>query len=279
MGNDIMEVWYTMKDAKTQWLQFWNVFTFVLMVVMNALANIIPINGMETGAISDKYGNLFAPAGITFSIWGVIYLLLASFIVYQIGWLTSGSMPQLAKKISGLFILSSVANAAWILCWHYELLALSLVVMIVLLISLIAINRIIQQQLAEEGSLSRQDRMFIRLPFSVYFGWITVATIANVTAMLVSWGWNGWGIPDAVWTIGVVIVGLAISGTVVYRNRDIAYGLVIVWAYIGIVIKHMTEAPVGFGGQYGDVIAVVSLSIVIMSVLLIYVAWLNRRSK
>jgi hypothetical protein len=256
-----------------KWLQFGNIFTFVLMVVMNALANILPINGKETGEISDFYANLFAPAGVTFSIWGVIYLLLAAFVIYQLGWWNGGKMSPVARSVSPYFIISSIANAAWILCWHYDWLELSLVLMVIILLCLIAIHRI-----THAADLSRQDRFFVRLPFSVYFGWITVATIANVTTLLVSWKWDGFGIAESVWTVIVLLVGLLISGIIVYRYRNMAYGFVIVWAYLGIIIKHQTDRPLGFGGEYGGIILTASLSIAVMLILIINAGWQRRKA-
>lgn len=227
---------------------------YAAMVGVNALANILPINGITTGEVSDSYPNLFAPAGLTFSIWGVIYLLLGIYAIYQlIGFRKTSSAIKLdsVKKINRYFILSSVANIAWILTWHYDFIGLSTLLIFSLLICLILINHLTQSA----NLLSKKDKLFIRLPFSIYFGWITVASIANVTILLVDIDWNGWGLTDQTWTIIILIVGLVIALATMISNKDIAYGLTILWAYFGIAYKHLSET--GFSGDYPLIIATV----------------------
>ncbi len=233
--------------------------TFVLMIVVNALANILPINGIGTGAISDSYQNLFAPAGITFSIWGIIYILLAAYTLYQIGYFqdkSSEAKGKLMDKIGIIFSLSSLANTVWIFTWHYMNIPLSMLLMLVILGCLIYINRMIYS-----AELDRKERIFISLPFSVYFGWITVATIANATILLVSLGWDGFVIPEPVWTIIILLVGLLIGCITLLRNRDYAYGLVLIWAYLGILIKH--TATDGFAYSYFSVINTLVVCLII----------------
>ena len=233
------------------------VVTYVLMIIMNALANILPINGKGTGEVSDAYPNLFAPAGITFSIWGVIYFLLALYVLYQLGILKSGTRDgnrNLLTRIGIVFSISSVANVLWILTWHYDLILLSTVLMLVILVSLIMINF-----MTKNAVLSGRERFFIRLPFSVYFGWITVATIANVTTLLVDIGWNGFGISESIWTIVILAVGAAIGILTMISFRDMAYGVVLIWAYGGILYKHII--PDGFDRAYIFVIIAAAICI------------------
>lgn len=238
--------------------------TYVVMIAMNALANALPINGRTTGGVSDAYQNLFAPAGLTFAIWGVIYLLLGAHVLYQLGLFHgapvdagtgragdagmaggSAASPRVAllERVGVLFSLSSLANAAWILAWHYDFIGLSSLLLATMLVLLILITRTILG-----AELSSRDRAFVRLPFSVYFGWITVATIANITVWLVSTGWDGFGLADPTWAVVIIAVGAVIGTAVILHDRDIAYGLVLVWAYLGIWIKH--TSPAGFDGAY-----------------------------
>lgn len=228
--------------------------TFIAMVIVNFLANALPINGQDTGAISDTYPNLFAPAGITFAIWGVIYLLLAAYTLFQLGLFQSrtGSRagtitPLLLEQIGIPFIISSLANLAWIFTWHYFQIPLSLLLMLVILICLIRIAHVLRPL-----RLSPAETFFVRLPFSVYYGWITVAALANVTTLLVALKWNGWGISESTWTVIVLIVGALVGIIAQLRNRDIAYGLVLIWAYFGIWLKHSSSG--GFAGRYPAVI-------------------------
>jgi hypothetical protein len=236
--------------------------TFVAMVTVNALANILPINGINTGQVSDAYPNLFAPAGLTFAIWGLIYLLLAMFTLFQFGLFQNRQKPaaeSLLSKTGLVFSISSLANTVWIFSWHYRIIPLSMLLMLVILACLIYIMQIINRE-----KLSGRERLFVRLPFSIYFGWITVATIANATTLLIFWQWNGFGIPAQLWTILIIIVGMLIGAATTIKNRDIAYGLVLVWAYTGILIKHLS--PGGFSGQYVEVIVVVIFCLALLLV-------------
>lgn len=232
--------------------------SFLIMVLVNALADTIPINGQGTGQVSEYYKNLFAPAGLTFAIWGLIYLLLAGYTLYQLGLFnvnTRGFKGELLEKIGLYFSVSSIANATWIFSWHYHLIGLSMLLMLIILVCLIFIVREMN-----EVEFSLREKIFIRLPFSVYFGWITVATIANATTLLVSLGWDGFGISEPTWAVIMIAVGLVIGITTMLRNRDIAYGLVIIWAYVGIFIKHTSAS--GFAGQYPVVITTVIVGII-----------------
>jgi hypothetical protein len=236
------------------------VVTFLAMVIVNALANILPINGISTGQVSDSYPNLFAPAGLTFAIWGLIYLLLGGYTFYQTGIFQGNKntvRTELLRKTGILFSISSIANAAWIFSWHYRMIPISVLLMIVILTCLILINQMISNEWISAG-----EYFFIRLPFSVYFGWITVATIANVTTLLVSTGWEGFGLAETTWTVLILVVGLIIGVATMLKNKDIAYGFVIVWAYAGIWLKH--TSPEGFGGQYPSVITTTIICIILL---------------
>ncbi len=231
------------------WVKALVAVTFVVMVAVNGLANALPINGRTTGEVSDSYPNLFAPAGLTFSIWGLIYLLLAAHVLYQFGLFHDRDGAEgrgaLLDRVGLLFAATSLANTGWILAWHYDLIGLSTVLIATLLVLLILTTR------AARGLTSTRDRLFVRLPFSVYFGWITVATIANVTTWLVSLGWDGFGIAESTWTVIILVVGALIGLATVLRDRDVAYGLVFVWAYFGIWFKH--NAADGFAGAHPSV--------------------------
>ncbi len=249
------------------------VVTFLLMVAVNYLANAIPINGITPGEVSDLYPNLFAPAGLTFSIWGLIYVLLAGYTLYQFGLFRDNgnvSGSGMLNNISILFSISSLANAAWIFAWHYQIIPLSLLLIVVMLVCLILINQMTSREI-----FSAREYIFIRLPFSVYFGWITVATIANVTVLLVSIGWKGLGLADTTWTVLIIIAGLIIAVATMLKNRDIAYGLVIVWAYTGIILKHVSAD--GFAGQYPVIINTVLFCIGILLFVEVYLLMKRKR--
>ncbi|MEX1308778.1 MAG: tryptophan-rich sensory protein [Eubacteriales bacterium] len=243
-----------MKDTKRRILGIMNFLAFIMVVTINALANILPIAGVNTGEVSDAYPNLFAPAGITFSIWGVIYFLLLLFVLYSLGAFGKKGGFEAAKRASIPFIISSLANTAWIFSWHYQIIPLSLALMVTILVFLM-IGYVRIQKL----NLSTAEKIFVRLPFSVYFGWITVAAIANVTTFLVDIGWNGFGVNETIWMGVALVAALVIGAATTLRFRDWAYGLVILWAFAGIYIKHIS--PNGFDSGYPLVIYTVSAAI------------------
>ena len=230
------------------------------MVVMNFLANALPINNRGTGEISNAYPNLFAPAGPAFSIWGLIYLLLGIYVIYQFV-KKDQKTEEVIQKINPFFIATSLANISWIFAWHYDYIAISVAVMAVLLILLIKIADIIRL-----GNFTTIEKVSIWAPFSIYFGWITVASIANITVFLVSIGWNGFGLADFVWTSIILLVGALIGILRMNKDKNVAYSLVLVWAYSWILFKHLSLS--GFDGQYQSIIvtAIVCLAFFLFSI-------------
>lgn len=200
-----------------------NVVFFAGMIVMNYLANALPLGGKTTGELSDAYPNLFVPAGVTFSIWGVIYLLLAGFCVVQF----SQKGAPVAGSLGWLFAVSCILNGLWIAAWHYERVPLSLLVMAGLLVTLILINL----------KLKDQPLGLTKAAFGIYLGWICIATIANVTALLVRLNWDGFGISQEVWAVVMIAVGAAIVSVAIVKLANPFLGLAVVWAFAGIILK------------------------------------------
>lgn len=234
--------------------------TYLAMVAMNFLANALPLNGRRTGDISDAYPSLFTPAGFTFSIWGVIYLLLGAHVLYQLG-LFRGSpdtaeQSALLNRVGALFAISSLANTAWVFAWHYDNIPLSTVLITVILVCLALIVTTLRS-----ANLTGRRRWLIGVPFSVYFGWTTVAVVANITVLLVSRGWDGFGLADSTWAVIMVLVAMVIGATTMLRNRDVAYGLVLIWAYIGIFARQTSAG--GLDGRYPQINTAVAAALVI----------------
>ena len=213
--------------------QIITVIAVLATIVVNALANILPFNGQETGAISDRFAIYFVPAGYVFSIWGLIYLGLIAYAIFQ-ALPAQRENPRL-RSIGGLFALASVANIVWIFLWHYEVFLATLAVMLVLLGSLVAIYLRLGTGLTQ---VSRAETWMVRVPFSVYLGWITVATVANATQLLYFLGWNGGALGPEIWTVIMLAVAVVLAWLVALTRRDVAYLLVLVWAFIGIASKH-----------------------------------------
>jgi hypothetical protein len=224
-------------------LSILNLLGFLGTVVVNALADILPINNKTTGALSDQYPNLFVPAGLTFAIWGVIYVLLAIFVIYQLvpSVRRDAQKIEFVQRIGPLFLVSSLANIGWIFAWHYQIVPLSLVLMLILLGCLIAIYLRLN---IGKSQATRSEKYFVHLPFSVYLGWITIATIANVTALLVDINWNTWGLGEQFWAVAVIIVGIAIALSILFTRKDIYYCLVVDWALLGILLKRLSVTTV-----------------------------------
>jgi len=270
-----MEVLRMEKSNTRLSLKLFVAATFVLMVTVNALAALLPINGVTPGEVSDSYPNLFAPAGYTFSIWSLIYLLLAAHTLYQIGLFRGrehSASADLLRKTGIVFSISSLVNTAWIFAWHYKLIPLSMALMAMLLICLINIAIIIDAQ-----HLSAREMLFIRLPFFVYFGWITVATIANATVLLVSLGWNGFGFSQQMWTIIILAVGALIGTATLLRFKCASYGLVLIWAYTGILMKHFSAS--GFAKQYPGVIITAGICLAVFATAVIFTLLKKPRGK
>jgi len=225
-------------------LSILNLLGFLGTVVVNGLAIALPINNKTTGELSDLYPNLFTPAGLTFAIWGLIYVLLAIFVVYQLipSVRRDAQKVYFVQRIGPLFFISSIANIGWIYAWHYEMVPLSLVLMLILLGCLIAIYLRLN---IGKSEATKTEKYLVHLPFSVYLGWITIATIANITALLVNINWNAWGLGEQFWAVAVIIVGIAIALSVLFTRKDIYYCLVVDWALLGILLERLspTELP------------------------------------
>ena len=238
-----------------KYLQITNIVGFIAVVAVNILANTLPINGKTTAELSDSYPNLFVPAGYVFAIWGVIYLLLLAFAVYQASPKRRGA--QFLGKIGYLFGISCAANVVWIFLWHYELVFLSLVAMFALLGSLILIYLRLD---IGRGDPPREERLYVHLPFSVYLGWITVAPIANVVAALVSINWDGFGLGEVTWTVVIISVAIILTLLNIQTRADVGYTLVIVWALGGIIAKQMAIQSIVTTAGLGIIVLVAFLS-------------------
>lgn len=244
-------------------LSILNLLGFVGTVVVNALANILPINNRTTGELSDLYPNLFVPAGLTFAIWGLIYVLLAIFVTYQLipSIRRDAQKVYFVQRIGPLFFISSLANIGWIFAWHYEMVSLSLVMMLILLGCLIAIYLRLN---IGKSEATKAEKYAVHLPFSVYLGWITIATIANVTALLVNINWNTWGLSEQFWAVAVIIVGIVIALSVLFTRKDIYYCLVVDWALLGILLKRLS---VTMADRSVEVVTIVGLVLITAGVI------------
>ncbi len=228
-------------------------------LVLNVLANRLPLGGRTTGELSALYPNLFVPAGVTFSIWGVIYLLLMAWAVAQF----LPGRRAIALRIAPAFAVTSLLNAGWLFAWHFQQVGLSVVVMVALLLVLLRVNHLL---VASAGTPSEGAGTLPLAAFGVYLGWISVATIANATALLVALEWSGAGVPDAVWAGILVGVGAVAGAFTVIRFRNPWVGWAVAWALLGIVMN-----------RWGDHVGIAATALVLM-VLVAVVAVVAARS-
>ena len=218
--------------------QYANLLSVLAALTVNILASALPLNGQNTGEISDRFQVYFVPAGYVFAIWGIIYIGWIAFTIFQLQ-SSQKESPRL-RRLGFLFALSNLANAAWLFCWHYNQFGLSVLVMLVLLGLLIAsylqlnVNRV---------SVTRTEYWSVDVMFSVYLGWITVATVANITDWFYFVGWNGFGIPAQVWAVLMLAVASLLGLAMALTRRDAGYLSVLVWAFAGIAVKQ-TDAQI-----------------------------------
>lgn len=211
---------------------------FAIMIVVNFLANYLPINGQTTAQLSNNYPNLFTPAGITFSIWGIIYLLIFIFLFFEVRktfFLKNLNPNRINYHLA--FAVSCILNSLWIISWHHNLIFASVLIMILLLMSLIYIYKIIRK-IQFSNSI---EKFFTKTTFSIYLAWICVASIANVTILFKSIGIETLLIPESLWTIIMLLAITALSLFILFKLNDIAFSVVAIWAICGIIINRLSD--------------------------------------
>lgn len=265
-----------MKSHSGKALLKWSIaLALIVMIAVNALSTTLPLNGVTPKEVSDQYPNLFVPAPYVFSIWGVIYVLLIGYTLYALGLFRKKAAAEnepLMRKTGVAFIATSLLNALWLIVWHYGQIELSMIVMLLFLLTLIYARISIAAE-----SLSTREKWFVRLPFSVYFGWITVATIANAVALFVAYGFSGLGLSEAVWTMIILAVGAGIGIATALRFRDAAYLAVFLWAYTGILRNHLGSG--GFGGAYPGVITIAALALAAFAAVFLTLLFRPKRTR
>ena len=232
-----------MKDTVRQ---IANLVSVLIALTVNILASTLPLNGQNTGEISDRLPTYFVPAGYVFAIWFFIFVGWVIFAIYQFSPAQKES-PRL-RKLGYLFAISGIVNAAWLFAWHYNYFGPSVLIMLSLLGLLIAsylrldVNR---------ASATRVEWWSVDLPFSIYLGWITVASVANITSWLYSISWDGFGISAPVWAIIMITIASIIGLLMALIRKDAAYVFVLVWSFIGIAVKQAEVASVATSAWIG----------------------------
>lgn len=244
-------------------LKLVNTIAFLAMIAVNALANLIPLGGKTTGQISEMYPSLFTPAPYTFTIWGLIYLWLAIFIIYQWEAFDNGIHSSDIREIVGLwFAISCVFNIAWIVCWHMNAIGLSMIAMLGLLLSLI----VIETKLSSLDEFLFQHLLF-KPAFQIYLGWIIAASISNLSIFLAKIGWIIPGTMGSIWTILMLITGAFVASAVIWLFHNRFAGIAIIWAYIGIIVRHASDK--GYAMRYPWILTFAIICTILMTGLVI----------
>jgi translocator protein len=232
-----------------------NLLATIFTIFFNFLVNFLPLNNVTTGEISDSLPNLFVPAGYVFAIWGIIYLLNIMFVIY--GFSNYKNKEIILQKVGYWYLIINALNNLWLASWHYQQFAISVLVMIAFLLSLIRIYI----NLSDLSYETLFEKIAIKLNFSIYLGWISVATVANITAFLVSINWDGFGITDLYWTFIILITVTGITSSMIFLHQDYAYTFVIIWAFVGIAINQRATPLIANGS-----IALVTILLCLMLV-------------
>lgn len=207
-------------------LRWINTIAFAAMIIINVLAETLPIGGLTTGQVSGQYGNVFTPAGFTFGIWGVIYLMLAAFVIYHLI-VRSPEADELIEDIGYMFAIGCVVNSLWLVVWHFDLLVLSSILMIVLfIINMTVFARVLGSRLHSEM-------------FGVYSGWITIAMVANFYAMAVGLGANGRSSTALVLAVIIMAMSTLIGIAVTILSGTFGFGLAMIWAFVGLAAGNL----------------------------------------
>ena len=234
--------------------QIANALSVVIALTVNILASALPLNGQNTGEISDRFPVYFVPAGYVFAIWSVIFIGWIAFAIYQFQPAQKES-PRL-RNLGYLFAISGLFNAAWLVCWHYNLFGLSVLVMLTLLALLIASYLKLN---VGRTPVSNAEKWSVELPFSVYLGWISVATVANVSDWLYLVNWNGFGIAPQAWAVIMIVIASVLGVLMTLTRRDSGYVFVLAWSFAGIALKQ-ADVPLVANAAWGAVILALGLA-------------------
>ncbi len=242
---------------------------YVFMITINVLAVVLPLGGLTTQQVSELYPNLFTPAPFVFSIWGIIYAGQLLFLLYQSGLLgyRRGMDDGLVLRLGLLPCLLSLFNGLWLILWHHRRPLAALAVIAAMLLTLT------QLHLRTAGLANRPAKWFVRTPFRLYLGWISVATIANTSVALVQADFSGWGLPEDIWAALLVAFAAVLGAAMLLRHRDYAFAAAMAWALLGIFIRH----TLALDGIYSSVVLTSLLGLMAVTGGMAYVFFQGKR--
>ncbi len=248
------------------------IISFILSIVVNYGASTLPLNNITPAEVSFLYFNLFTPATYAFSIWGVIYLMVFIFLVAQLPVIKANENSELAivlDRVNILFIVLNLVNCLWIVSWHYDLILLSTILMVMLLYLLILIK-----DTFKTIKLGLSDYFKYSVAFSLYLGWICIATIANFAVLLVYYGIEPFGAWQTNFTAILLFIGFLLALLVGRKYRDPFIIGVFIWAYVAIGIQHINQGT--FNSTYPTIITSVVICVWLLTLYLLYIIWKHK---
>ena len=216
-----------------------NLFSVLLVIGINYATQAIRVNETTVGEVSNKYFNLFTPASYAFAIWGIIFLALIAYGIYQIKIaFFSEKSGKFIEDTGYWFIITNVLNCIWVFVFAYDYIGISVLIMIGILFSLM---KIILNTNMEREQVSTSDYIFGQFPIGIYSGWIAVATIANVSAYLAKLQWDGAFLSEANWAITMIVIATALYLIIIFKRNILEFAAVGIWALFAIYIRHQNE--------------------------------------
>ncbi|NDJ61878.1 MAG: hypothetical protein GYB67_12180 [Chloroflexi bacterium] len=225
--------------------------------------------GVETGVevIADQYPNQFVPEDYVFAIWGPIYAGLLAFAYYQAR--PSRAADPALRAVRVPMAVAFFGNTIWI---PFSIADDQIATGIIIAVMLAALATAYAQLQRLPVALTRREWWWIVAPISLFFGWITIATVANFTLTLIYVGWDGLGIAAATWSsILLVVATVIVSAMTIYGRGNIIYGSVAIWAFVGIALRYADPVQ-----TVATLMTLVVLAVIVLSNVQQYLANRNR---
>ncbi|MEH6769693.1 tryptophan-rich sensory protein [Maribacter arcticus] len=241
-------------------LSILNLMSVILVIAVNYISQIMEFNGTTIGEISSRYVNLFTPASYAFAIWGIIFLALLAYGIFQVRRAFFSEKESIFIEQTGYwFVLANILNCCWVFAFVYNYTGLSVLIMFGILISLI---KIILNTNMERWDAPISTIAFVWWPICIYSGWISVATIANISAYLSKLNWNGGILSEQAWTISMIVVAIILNLLMIWKRNMREFALVGIWALFAIYIRHEgSYNSIAYTALIGCIILLITITI------------------